>query len=32
MAARPVSKAVNNARFDDPACLGPEEEPLLPLG
>jgi putative SOS response-associated peptidase YedK len=32
MAARPVSRAVNNARFDDPACLGPEEEPPLPLG
>ena len=32
MTARPVSSAVNNARFDDPACLGPEEEPLLPLG
>lgn len=32
MTARPVSRAVNDARFDDPACLGPEEEPPLPLG
>lgn len=32
MAARPVSTAVNNARFDDPACLDPEQQPPLPLG
>jgi putative SOS response-associated peptidase YedK len=32
MTARPVSSVVNNARFDDPACLEPEEEPPLPLG
>jgi putative SOS response-associated peptidase YedK len=32
MTARPVSTAVNNARFDDPACLAPEQEPPLPLG
>jgi len=32
MTARPVSTAVNNARFDDPACLDPEEQPPLPLG
>jgi putative SOS response-associated peptidase YedK len=31
MTARPVSTAVNNARFDDPACLEPEQEPPLPL-
>jgi putative SOS response-associated peptidase YedK len=32
MTARPVSTAVNNARFDDPACLDPEQQPPLPLG
>jgi len=32
MAARPVSTAVNNARFDNPACLDPEQQPPLPLG
>jgi putative SOS response-associated peptidase YedK len=32
LSARPVSTAVNNARFDDPACLEPEQEPPLPLG
>lgn len=32
MAARAVSTAVNNARFDDPACLDPEQQPPLPLG
>jgi putative SOS response-associated peptidase YedK len=32
MTARPVSTAVNNARFDDPACLEPERQPPLPLG
>jgi putative SOS response-associated peptidase YedK len=32
MTARPVSTAVNDARFDDRACLDPEEQPPLPLG
>lgn len=32
MSARAVSSAVNNARFDDPACLDPEQQPPLPLG
>jgi len=32
MTARPVSSAVSNPRFDDPACLEPEQEPPLPLG
>jgi len=32
MTARPVSTVVNDARFDGPACLEPEEEPPLPLG
>ena len=30
--ARPVSSRVNDVRHDDPGCLGPAEEPPLPLG